>query len=41
MDKELEKELKTLMEEVKGYINTKMGAMEKSVLKYADKKLAK
>lgn len=41
MDKELEKELKQMMKETLDYANTRMGMVEKSIIKYADKKLDK
>ncbi len=39
--KEQEKELKEMMKQTMKYIDTRMGMVEKSILKYADKKLSK
>ena len=39
--KEQEKELKTLMKETMSFIDKRIGELEKSLLKYADKKLSK
>jgi hypothetical protein len=40
-DKAREKEIKDLMKETMGFIESRMAAVEKSIAKYADKKLAK
>lgn len=39
--KEQEKELKEMMKETMKYIDTRMAMVEKSIVKYADKKLSK
>jgi hypothetical protein len=39
--KEQEKELKELMKETMNFIDKRIGELEKSLLKYADKKLSK
>ena len=40
-NKELEKELKELFKEIMDMVNTKSATLEKSIVKYADKKLGK